>query len=301
MGNFKEMLKEEKTCDLYGRQVESYISRLYSEGLDINDYKNIKSMIHELVELESLIYKKYIVMKKAIMTNKNYINTEEYDSIEWEMNRSNLDKIESLLEDYNALLFLLKNNIIPNSLNNFLPQECSITHLVYTNNENNNPIKLYATDSFLFRCQFHNDRRPSLSVSEGVGLGNCFGCKIGFKTISYLTKYEKLNYKEAVCLLALVYMIDIGNNQLFSENDDLVKKYRNALLQDEFKELLLKAIDRTNTKEETYIKRRALLKFKHDLLTIERVENKEWIKFDKDRKVVKRIILKPEDDFKNYN
>lgn len=300
MGSFKEMLNEEKNCDLYGMQLESYINRLYSEGLDINDYKTIKSMINELEKMESLIYKKYIVMKKTMIANGNYPNISEDESLEWEINQSNLNKIESLLLDFNALLFLLKNNVIPNSLNNFLPQECSIAHLVYTNNENKT-IKFYATDSFLFRCQFHNERRPSLSVSEGVGLGYCFGCKIGFKTISYLIKYEKLSYREAVCLLALVYMIDIGNNQVFTEDDDIVKKYRNSLLKDEFKELLLKAIDRTNTKEETYIKKIALLKFKHDLLTIERVENKEWIKFDKDRKVVKRIILKPGDDFKNYN
>lgn len=51
-------------------------------------------------------------------------------------------------------------------------------------------------------CPFHNEKTPSFGVSREQGLFHCFGCKAGGNVFKFVELYEKVNFPEAVRLLA---------------------------------------------------------------------------------------------------
>ncbi|KUO74143.1 MAG: hypothetical protein APF77_11550 [Clostridia bacterium BRH_c25] len=51
-------------------------------------------------------------------------------------------------------------------------------------------------------CPFHSEKTPSFSVSSSKQIFNCFGCGVGGNVITFIQKIEKLNFIEAVKLLA---------------------------------------------------------------------------------------------------
>lgn len=51
-------------------------------------------------------------------------------------------------------------------------------------------------------CPFHNDRGPSLSISDEKGLFHCFGCGKSGNVITFLMEYENIPFKEALEQLA---------------------------------------------------------------------------------------------------
>ncbi len=56
----------------------------------------------------------------------------------------------------------------------------------------------------LWRCPFHDDREPSLAVTEDNGRWHCFGCGESGDAITWLQKREGLSFKEACqCLGAM--------------------------------------------------------------------------------------------------
>lgn len=52
--------------------------------------------------------------------------------------------------------------------------------------------------SFVGRCPFHKDKKPSLSVSPGEQLWQCFSCKTGGDVLSYLSEHEKRGFSGAL-------------------------------------------------------------------------------------------------------
>ncbi len=52
--------------------------------------------------------------------------------------------------------------------------------------------------SFVGRCPFHKDKKPSLSVSPGEQLWQCFSCKTGGDVLSYLSEHEKRGFAGAL-------------------------------------------------------------------------------------------------------
>ncbi len=52
--------------------------------------------------------------------------------------------------------------------------------------------------SFVGRCPFHKDKKPSLSVSPGEQLWQCFSCKTGGDVLSYLSEHEKRGFSAAL-------------------------------------------------------------------------------------------------------
>lgn len=119
--------------------------------------------------------------------------------------------------------------------------------LTYTNNKF--PIKGHQSSSRMFLCQFHSERTPSMRVSINKNFFNCFGCGMHGNQIDYLMVYEKLNYNQAVYLLAEIYLIDILDNPYKnSENAFLVNKYRDVLISDGYRQFL---IDSYNYVKET--------------------------------------------------
>ncbi len=51
-------------------------------------------------------------------------------------------------------------------------------------------------------CPFHSEKTPSFSVSPSKQIFNCFGCGVGGNVITFIQKIERINFVEAVKLLA---------------------------------------------------------------------------------------------------
>jgi hypothetical protein len=58
-------------------------------------------------------------------------------------------------------------------------------------------------------CPFHDEKTPSLSISEQKGIWKCFGCGDGGSAIDFVMKMEGLEFMEAVKKLADQFHITI--------------------------------------------------------------------------------------------
>ena len=56
--------------------------------------------------------------------------------------------------------------------------------------------------SYKAPCPFHNEKTPSFSVSPSKQIYHCFGCGAGGNVFNFVMQYEKLDFVEAVRLLA---------------------------------------------------------------------------------------------------
>ena len=52
--------------------------------------------------------------------------------------------------------------------------------------------------NYMALCPFHDDKHPSLSISEERQIVKCFVCGTAGNAISFVSKYEKISYSEAV-------------------------------------------------------------------------------------------------------
>ena len=117
----------------------------------------------------------------------------------------------------------------------YIVEHSSLLPLVLANNTFPK-IKMYGDNSYMFLCQFHQEHTPSMGVSDWKNLGRCFGCAASFNVVSYLEEYENLTYKEAIQLLAQIYLFDIKKeNTGFA---DIVCKYQESILSQEYLNLL---------------------------------------------------------------
>ena len=136
---------------------------------------------------------------------------------------------------------------------NYILEHSKILPLVLANNTHN-LISMYADDSYRFLCHFHNEQHPSLGVVDGDNYYKCFGCGTSGGVIKYLQNSEGLKFTEIVELLSQAFMIseDINNPKL----NELVAKYRKAILSDEYYYLLVqgknRAIDRISVRDWYY-------------------------------------------------
>ncbi len=56
--------------------------------------------------------------------------------------------------------------------------------------------------NFLGLCPFHHEKTPSFTVSPEKGIFKCFGCGKGGNLFNFVQEYERLNFYEALKLLA---------------------------------------------------------------------------------------------------
>ena len=86
-------------------------------------------------------------------------------------------------------------------------------------------------------CPFHDDRNPSMSISQSKQIFHCFACKAGGDAIKFVMDYEKLTYPEAIERIAslvnfsLEYTSDKAPTQ--KENKHILEKV-NAFYRSEF-------------------------------------------------------------------
>lgn len=58
-------------------------------------------------------------------------------------------------------------------------------------------------------CPFHNEKTPSFVVSPEKQIYHCFGCGAGGNVISFLMKYESMDFPEAVRVLGSRFGVDV--------------------------------------------------------------------------------------------
>ncbi|MDO4793390.1 MAG: DNA primase [Filifactor alocis] len=96
-------------------------------------------------------------------------------------------------------------------------------------------------------CPFHNEKTPSFSVNESGQFYKCFGCHAGGDVIKFIQEIEKVDFPEAVKILARRAMIPLPEEktltlkeiedrkkreELFEINLEAAKFYREALFND---------------------------------------------------------------------
>ena len=276
---YQEIVKEK--VFRYNQIYEFLLSKAFDKGLGWKDYQYGLEICEDLNCIQAEVYNDWVIKQKE--------KSKE--------NIAFLNEIEDITSRYEKLLNQLYNIYATESLSDFFQRECSMTHLVFTNNKYPK-IKPYAEAGYMFSCQFHNETRPSFGIRNDKGIAHCFGCGLSLNVVTYIMEYENLTYQEAVCLLACIYRIEIGRNDLYDENDPLVLKYRKSLLSEEYKILLLQGKERTmnrflldDTMKTTRSYRNSVQKFDHDLATIERIKEEKYIKGPNKKEVRKKKLV----------
>ncbi len=200
----------------YDSLLTQYFSTLYSVGLNRKDYEEISKIVRKLNKIRSQAhynYLEYVRLNRHLLNKEN--NKVEYIDIR-DSRKEYLEEVENIRGYFEIILELIRQNIKPSTIEDYLQEEVSITHLVFTNNIHPK-ITLCSNDSFMFLCQYHIEKTPSLKIANYKGYGMCFGCGQTFRVLDYLKDMEKLSNWEASSLLSRVYMIDIKDN-IISEN-----------------------------------------------------------------------------------
>ena len=98
-------------------------------------------------------------------------------------------------------------------------------------------------------CPFHDDKNPSMMISKDKQIFKCFVCGTGGNAFTFVQKYEKISYEEAVRKVAEkinfsdprltkeIKKVSINEDliPLYNALDDLTKFYEYALLTEEGK------------------------------------------------------------------
>ena len=74
--------------------------------------------------------------------------------------------------------------------------------------------------NFKAACPFHGEKTPSFIVSPDKQIFHCFGCGIGGNALSFLMKYEQLNFREAAKILADKVGIKLPASQFVDRGRD---------------------------------------------------------------------------------
>lgn len=77
--------------------------------------------------------------------------------------------------------------------------------------------------SLLALCPFHDEKSPSFKVSQQKQLYKCFGCGKSGDSISFIMEHNKVNYIQAIKVLAEMYHIDLIDEEPYLPNRVYVK------------------------------------------------------------------------------
>lgn len=182
------------------------------------------------------------------LTIKDYIALEKFKS---SLDQRLIAKSQAWYELYQELIILsgeiynsgILHHFSKNDLN-YIKSNSPLLPLVLANNED--PRIKMKSDGYLFLCQFHLEKTPSMHVWDFENSLNCYGCGIQLDTISYLMKYEEISFKEAVQLLSQIYLFDV--KEVNKDFTDIVKKYQQTIISDQYILLLKRIRQKLNEK-----------------------------------------------------
>ncbi|NSW88454.1 DNA primase [bacterium] len=73
-------------------------------------------------------------------------------------------------------------------------------------------------------CPFHDDKTPSMQVSDDKGLYHCFVCKAGGNLIQFIKEFKNLTYPETLEELSIFFNIKIPRNTYVPVKDKTLNK-----------------------------------------------------------------------------
>jgi DNA primase len=76
-----------------------------------------------------------------------------------------------------------------------------------------------AGSRYLGLCPFHHDRSPSMNVTPQMGIYKCFACGAGGDVLKFVQEYEKLDFLDALKIVAEKAGVAIPEHIAFSKDD----------------------------------------------------------------------------------
>lgn len=182
----------------------------------------------------------------------------------------------------------LKKELGLYSLKDYVKDNSSLLHLISTNNHSNQGIRKVSDDSFMYVCQFHNERRPSMRVNNHKNRLCCYGCGANLDIFHYLSELEGTSLDDSFFLLSEINKINVPNNP-FKASDEIVKKYTCASALRRYEKRLDSLKNRVVYKNKTFNNYLALEKIGQERETIKRIRNNEYLELpeQKNNKVLK--------------
>lgn len=122
--------------------------------------------------------------------------------------------------------------------------------------------------NFKALCPFHKEKTPSFMVSSAKQIYHCFGCGTGGNVFSFVMKYEKVEFPEAVRTLADKVGVELPRftrrefeessyaGQIFKVNELAASYYHLKLLKSEEGKRALDYLKRRDLKDETIVQAR---------------------------------------------
>lgn len=216
-----EIIKDELYPDIYGLYLY-FLDKGSTSGLSRKDFKILKQLEHD-------------ISWDLIMSNNKWYTL--------------YNKIESLVN------FMFEEGLAHKYSDEtvyYLKTEAPLLPLVLANSTGKcktDFVKIYSDDSFMFKCHFHYENTPSMGVTNSKNLFYCFGCCFSGNSIDYLVERESLSYKAAIKLLGEIYLLDLKDNNAPTEQElKLITKYQNAILSNDYLELLKRLESRLNAR-----------------------------------------------------
>lgn len=75
--------------------------------------------------------------------------------------------------------------------------------------------------NFKGNCPFHHEKTPSFMVSPSKQIFKCFGCGVGGNALTFISKIENLDFKDALEELAERAQIDLKQYEIKSDNGNV--------------------------------------------------------------------------------
>ena len=73
-------------------------------------------------------------------------------------------------------------------------------------------------------CPFHNDKKPSMSVSPSKGIYKCFSCGAGGDALNFLVKIQNREYKDVIFELADKFGFELPKKFGGNDKNKSIKK-----------------------------------------------------------------------------
>lgn len=111
--------------------------------------------------------------------------------------------------------------------------------------------------NFKALCPFHGEKSPSFVISPERQIWHCFGCQKGGDIFTFMMEYERIDFSEALRLLAQQAGVKLENTSLTKQEEGKERLYAINHLASEFYHYLLKTHP-SGQKAYDYLKQRGI-------------------------------------------
>ena len=287
----KRQLDELREYIIYADTLlNDYEVALFYQGLGHDDLNTLK---HELKGLSQIQYDFKNIFREHIKKRnfyKKYLSNPKVGKVERQEFEESYSYFESVVsyekylhDELNDVMVRLQKiaDAISDTCENksekeFIKENSSLLHLVSSNNHSKANIKRVSDDAYLFNCQFHHERTPSMRVNSHTNKILCYGCGIELDIYEYVMQVHNIDFMQAKYLLAAINNIYLPNNP-YSKNHPEVKHYQSAYNLRRYNTRLVTGSRRAKHKPKTLNNYLAMQKYTQEFKKIERIKSKEMI------------------------